>query len=198
MLNIFYEEPDGDRWIPFDRYPRRIIRRAVRGIPQPGGHKRVFLNLCAGLDQIGVSYRVNDFRHARKNPNELVCIVGKPCVLDKIEWENPILFGAAVYSHPLDDPRLLERLPVKKILVPGPWMKEMCKPYWGNVVDDWPVGIDTELWRPSNAAQKSVDVLLYDKVRWDHDRYETILIEPIRSMLKKCGCSFREMRYGNY
>lgn len=115
MLNIFYENPDGDRWVPFDRYPRRIIRRAVRGKLQPGGQMRVFLNLCVGLDRIGVPYRVNDYRHARKNLDELACIVGKPCVLDKIEWKNPILFGAAVYSHPLDDPHLLERLPVKKI-----------------------------------------------------------------------------------
>jgi hypothetical protein len=52
-------------------------------------------------------------------------------VLDKIRWKNPILFGAAVYSHPIDDPRLLERLPVRTVLVPGPWMKEMCESYWG-------------------------------------------------------------------
>jgi len=198
MLNIFYENPEGDRWAPFDRYPRRIIRRVVRGKPQPGGQMRVFLNLCAGLDRIGFPYRVNDYRHARKNPDELVCIVGKPCVLDKIKWKNPILFGAAVYSHPTDDLRLLERLPVKKILVPGPWMKDMCKPYWGDAVDAWPVGIDTHLWRSSDVGQKSVDVLLYDKVRWEHDRYEAILIEPIRAMLKKSGCLFREIRYGFY
>ncbi len=198
MLNIFYEELDGDRWVLFDRYPRRIIRRAVRGKPRPGGQMRVFLNLCAGLDRIGIPYRVNDYRHARNNPNEVACIVGKPCVLDKIEWKNPILFGAAVYSHPLDDPQLLERLPVKKILVPGPWMKEMCEPYWRDTVEAWPVGIDTDVWRPSNAAQYPIDVLLYDKVRWEHDRHETILIAPIRAMLKVCGFSFQEMRYGFY
>lgn len=198
MLNIFYEEPDEDRWVPFDRFPRRLIRRAVRGKAQPGGQMRVFLNLCAGLDRIGVSYRVNDYQHVRRNPNELACIVGKPCVLDKMRWENPILFGAAVYSHPLDDPHVLERLPVKKILVPGPWMKEMCKPYWGNAVDAWPVGIDTDLWRPSKPAMETIDVLLYDKVRWEHDRYETILMKPIRAMLKRYGRSFREMRYGFY
>jgi hypothetical protein len=198
MLNIFYEEPDQNRWIPFDRYPRRVIRQIARGKPRPGGQMRVFLNLCLGLDRIGVPYRVNDYRHARKNLDELACIVGKPCVLDKIKWKNPILFGAAVYAHPLDDPQLLERLPIKKILVPGPWMKEMCKPYWGDAVDAWPVGIDTDLWRPSNTAQKSVDVLLYDKVRWEYDRYEAILIEPIRAILKRCGYSCREMRYGFY
>src|SRR5262249_1522495 len=198
VLNIFYENPEGDRWVPFDRYPRRIIRRAVRGKSQPSGHMRVFLNLCAGFDRIGVSYRVNDYRYARKNRDELACIVGKPCVLDKIEWKNPIMFGAAVYSHPLDDPRLLERLPVKKILVPGPWMKEMCRPYWNDAVEEWPVGIDTDLWRPSDTTDKPVDVLLYDKVRWQHDQYELTLIEPIRAMLKKSGCSIREMRYGYY
>lgn len=198
MLNLFYEEPEGDRWISFDRYPRRVIRRLVRGNGRPGGQMRVFLNLCAGLDRIGIPYRMNDYRHARRNPHELACIVGKPCVLDMIKWRNPIMFGAAVCSHPIDDPELLNRLPVKKILVPGPWMKEMCKPYWGEAVDAWPVGIDTDLWRPSSPAQKSVDILLYDKVRWEHDRYESILTEPIRAMLNKSGRSYREIRYGFY
>jgi len=91
VLNIFYEEPESDRWLPFDRYPRRIVRRLLRGPPQARGHKRVFLNLCAGLDRIGVRYRVNDYGHAGRNPHELACIIGKPQVLDKMEWKNPIL-----------------------------------------------------------------------------------------------------------
>ena len=198
MLNIFYEEPDQDRWFYFDRYPRRVIRRLLRGSPRPGGQARVFLNLCAGLDRIGVQYRVNDYRHAERNPHELVCIVGQPWVLDKVKWKNPILFGAAVYSHPIDDPGLLQRLPVKKVLVPGPWMKRMCEPYWGDAVDAWPVGIQTSEWQPSPADRKEIDVLIYDKVRWDHDWHETNLIEPIRIALKKQGRSFQEIRYGSY
>lgn len=198
MLNLFYEAPDGDRWLPFDRYPRRLIRRVVRGTPSPGGQTRVFLNLCAGLDRIGVQYRVNDYRYAKRNPGVLACIVGKHFVLDKIEWKNPILFGAAVYSHPLDDPNLFERLPVKKVLVPGPWMKEMWQPHWGGAVDAWAVGINTDKWRPSNLEHKAIDVLLYDKVRWEHDRFEESLIEPIRMILRNCKKSFREIRYGSY
>ena len=130
MLNIFYEEPDSDRWLPFDRYPRRFVRRLLRGPPQARGHGRVFLNLCAGLDRIGVRYRVNDYGYAGRNPGELACIIGKPQVLDKMDWKNPILFGAAVFSHPSDDPHLFERRPVKKILVPGAWTKELWKPFW--------------------------------------------------------------------
>jgi glycosyltransferase involved in cell wall biosynthesis len=198
MLNIFYEEPEGDRWFPFDRYPRRVARRVLRGKPQPGGHKRIFLNLCAGLNRIGVRYRVNDYGYAGRNPTELACIIGKPFVLDKVEWKNPILFGAAGYSHPLDDPHFLQRRPIKRVLVPGPWMREMCKIYWGSAVQAWPVGIDTDLWQPDDAGQKTTDVLIYDKVRWQRDRYEPALIEPIRATLRQQKLTFREIRYGFY
>lgn len=197
VLNLFYEEPEGDRWLPYDRYPRRAIRRIVRGPRRPGGQERVFLNLRAGLDRLGIGYRVNDYRHARRNPGELACIIGKPFVLDRMEWKNPILFGAAVYSHPLDDPDLLTRRPVKKILVPGEWMRRMCEPYWGDAVTAWPVGIDTDLWQPARAS-RDIDVLLYDKVVWNREEREASLIDPIRAALREQGLSVREMRYGFY
>jgi len=198
VLNIFYEEPATDRWLPFDRYARRIIRRLIRGKPRPGGHTRVFLNLCAGLDSTGTRYRVNDYRYANSNPAELVCIIGQPFVLDKNDWKNPILFGPAGYSHPIDDPDLLERRPIRKILVAGPWMKHMCEPSWGNAVDAWPVGIDTAKWQAPTLDEKEIDVLIYDKIRWEHDSYDVGLIEPIRTVLKKLKNSFREIRYGFY
>jgi hypothetical protein len=198
VLNLFYEELDGDRWLPLDRFPRRIVRRVLRGKPRIGGQKRVFLNLCAGLDRLGIRYRLNDYQHARQHPDELVCIVGKAHVLDRMKWQNPILFGAAVFSHPLDDPHLFERLPIRKVLLPGAWMKEMWRPYWDEPVAVWPAGIDTDRWRPREVAAKPFDVLLYDKVRWDHERYESRLIEPIRGRLRQAGRSFREIRYGAY
>ena len=198
IINIFYEEPDPDRWVPFDRYPRRIIRRLVRGKPRPGGQTRVFLNLCDGLDRLGVKYRVNDYRYARRNSHELVGIIGKPFVLEKVAWKNPILFGASVFSHPLDDPTLFDRLPVRRMLVPGEWMRQMCEPYFGDRVAAWPVGINTTLWRPTADSLKNCDVLIYDKVRWEHDEFESSLISPIRKQLRRKGLSFSELRYGFY
>jgi hypothetical protein len=198
VLLIFYEEPEDDRWLPFDRYPRHFIRRLLRGPSQAGGQKRVFLNLCAGLDRIGIHYVVNDYERAKRNPTEVACIVGKPQALDRIEWRNPILFGAAGYSHPIDDPNLLQRLPIKLVLVPGQWMKEMCRPYWGETVEAWPVGIDTHWWQPADISQKTTDVLLYDKVRWEHDGFEKSLLEPIRTVLRARHQSFCEIRYGFY
>ena len=159
---------------------------------------RVFLNLRAGLDRIGIPYRVNDFHHAREHPDELACVVGKPFLLDRWAWNNPILFGAAVYSHPLDAPDLLQRLDIRQILVPGSWMEAMCKPYWGDKVSSWPVGIDTEAWKPLPKNSKKVDVLIYDKIRWDRERFLETLIGPIESLLRREGRSFETIRYGYY
>lgn len=196
-LNLFYAEPDDDRWLRYDRYPRRFIRRVVRGRPTVGGHERVFLNLCAGLDRIGVPYRANDYRHARRHPEELACLIGKHSLLDACEWKNPIVYGAAVCSHPLDDPGLFARKLVVRVLVPGPWMKRMFDPYWAPRVETWPVGIDTEQWRPAS-CEPSFDVLVYDKVRWDHAHYDAVLIDPLRRHLQNSGHSVREIRYGHY
>lgn len=197
-INLFYEEPEGDRWFPLDRYPRRVVRRIVRGKPKIGGQKRVFLNLSKGLERIGVPYRVNDYRYIQQHPEEVACIIGKPQVLDKIKWKNPILFGAAVFSHPDDDPELLNRLPIIKILVPGEWMRTMCKPYYGEQVLAWPVGIDTDRWNPAPDDSKDIDILLYDKIRWEHERYEKELIAPIQFCLKHQGLKVAVIRYGFY
>jgi hypothetical protein len=118
VLNLFYEEPDPDRWLPFDRFPRRVVRRLMRGPARIGGTMRVFVNLCAGLDRLGVRYRVNDYRHIRQAPSELACVVGKPHVLARIPRETPILFGTAGYTHPLDDLDAVKRHNIKLYLVP--------------------------------------------------------------------------------
>ena len=157
-LNIFYEEPKNDRWFPYDRYPREIIRRIIRGKARPGGVMMVALELMRGLDKIGVSYRFNDYRYIKSHPNELACVIGKPhLIFEKRIPNNPILFGAGVYSHPIDCPDLFEKYPnVKKFLVPGEWMRQMCEPFYGDKVVAWPVGIDTEKWKPSNKEKINV------------------------------------------
>lgn len=198
MLNLFYEEPDGDRWLRWDRYPRRVVRRIVRGRPPIGGQRRVFLNLCAGLDRLGVPYRVNDYRHLRRHASELACVIGKPFVLEKMRWGNPILFGSAVFSHPSDDPHLFERLPVRRMLVPGEWMRQMCEPFFGEKVIAWPTGIDVDRWRPAADASKDIDILLYDKVRWQHDEFEHTLIAPIRAAIEQRNFRHAVVRYGEY
>jgi glycosyltransferase involved in cell wall biosynthesis len=60
------------------------------------------------------------------------------------------------------------------------------------------VGIDTDLWQPDPATPKTTEVLLYNKIRWDHARRERELLEPIRAELTRRGLGFVELRYGAY
>jgi hypothetical protein len=197
-LNLFYEEPDPDRWLPFDRYPRRLIRRLVRGPLQPGGAMRVFLNLMAGLDRIGVPYRVNDYRHIRAHPDELACVIGKPHILDKIPLSTPILFGTSIYSHPYDNPDLLKQRPIRQVLVPSPWVRDMFVEVWPGQVSVWPVGIDTERWAIGSGARRDIDVLIYDKIFWQRERLVRELLEPLRAELLRRGLGIEVLRYGSY
>ena len=198
-INIFYEEPNPDRWFPFDRFIRGLVRRIIRGKARPGGVKMVALELMRGFDKLGIAYRFNDFKYIKANPKELACVIGKPqLIFEKKIPRNPILFGAGVYSHPIECPDLFEKYPnIQRFLVPGEWMRKMCEPYYGERVVAWPVGIDTEKWSPS-MNHKTIDVIIYDKIRWEYSHYKKSLLTPIESILEKKGLSYRVIKYGNY
>jgi hypothetical protein len=248
LLHLFYEEPDPDRWLPFDRYPRRLIRRLLRGPQRPGGVMRWFLNLRAGLDELGVPYVVNDYRSLRRSPGAVACVVGKSHVVEHIPVGHPIVYGPGITSHPCDD-SFWGRVDIRLVLIPCQWFKEMYDRDLPVKVPTavWPAGVETGRWRPEGGDRRAetgdlkaesggqmalqpegltgrreagardrrpevgepsgseslrvgerYDVLIYDKVRWEHERYERELIEPIRSELRRRGLSFREIRYGHY
>jgi glycosyltransferase involved in cell wall biosynthesis len=197
-LNLFYEEPDPDRWLPFDRHPRRWIRRLVRGPAEPRGTLRAFLNLVEGLDRIGAPYRLNDFRHIAANGGELACVFGKPQILARIPPRTPILFGTSIYSHPGDDPGLPGKRPIRQVLVPSTWVQRMFEEVWPGIVTVWPVGIDTDRWAPDPAAVRDVDVVIYDKIFWERERHVAGLIEPLRRLLAGRNLRVETLRYGSY
>lgn len=199
-LNLFYEEPQNDRWFKYDRYPREIIRRIIRGKSRPGGVMMVALELMHGLDLLKIPYRFNDYQYAKKHPNELIGVIGKPHLIFEKRFRNPILFGAGVYSHPTDCPDLFKIYPnVKKILVPGPWMQTMCKPYYHDKVTAWPVGIDSEKWSDKiKEGDLSIDFLIYDKIRWDNNKYQNDLIKPLIEQLNEKNLSYHFIKYGSY
>lgn len=198
-LNLFYEEPANDRWFKYDRHLRAVIRRIVRGKPKAGGQMMVALELMKGLDKLGIPYRFNDYRYARKHPNELIGLIGKPHLLKEKQFKNPILFGASIFSHPLDAPTLLEDYPnIKRILVPGDWMRDMFKPYYGDIVQSWPVGIDTYKWNELIKKSPQFDFLIYNKIRWNTEIRDKELISPIKEKLTEMGLTYTTITYGHY
>jgi len=159
---------------------------------------RVFLNLMAGLDRIGVRYRVNNYRYSRANPEELACLIGKPHLLRKFAPRTPLLFGTSIYNHPIDDEFLPSRQAIRQVLVPSEWVKRMFSSVWPNLVTVWPVGIDTELWAPAPSKTKDVDVIVYDKIFRDREHYDATLIGPMMAELRRRGLVVEHLRYGSY
>ena len=58
--------------------------------------------------------------------------------------------------------------------------------------------IKAPTWQPAPQDQKDVDVLIYDKIRWERFRYEAELISPIHALLKAKNLRFETIRYGAY
>jgi hypothetical protein len=198
-LCLYYKGlPASDRWFPGDQHIRSFVRRLVRGRPRPSGVDKVFLNLCLGLDKLGVHYEINlPFRQLRDDDRVGVLGSGRHC-LEGYDRSNPIMAGVALMTHPSEWPTLCDEYPVKKYLQHSEWASNIYQPYFGDRCAIWPVGINTESWSPSEDTPKTNDFLIYDKIRWNHDRFADELISPILDELRCRGHSFETIRYGHY
>lgn len=183
--------------MPGDHVWRAKIRRVIRGPDPIGGIKRVYLNLIAGLEKLGVSY-VTNIPFKDIGDGDLVGVVGRePSCLEGYEKKKPMLAGVAVVEHPLEWPTLFDDHPVSQYVVHCDWVKALYERYYGPRVTTWAVGIDTDAWRPSG-VEKSVDILIYDKIRWDTERVRRALLDPILAELRMRHLSYTHLVYGEH
>ncbi len=198
-LKLFYAEPEFDRWFPFDRYPRRAIRRLVRGAPQIGGVQRWFVNLCLGLDELGVAYDVNDYDFFRKRRDILAFVIGKSHVIDRLPTGVPIVYGPGVDSHPSAN-AFWTTSSVVHLLISCDWFARMYERDLPRPipVTVWPAGIEADLWKPAAHPLHDRKIIVYDKVRWERELYESALIEPVIRSIEVAGYEPVVLRYGHY
>lgn len=198
-LCLYYiQEPETDRWIYGDRFIRPSIRRVLRGRGRPSGIDKVFMNLRLGLDKLKIEYQVNlPFSQLTKGDRVGVLGRGRRC-LEGYDQSNKIVAGIGLMTHPSEWETLCDDYPVVKYLQHSDWANEVYKPYFGERCDVWPVGIDTDYWQPALGTSKTTDFLIYDKIHWSHDKYNTELITPIKNYLIRRKLSFVELRYGTY
>ena len=90
-----------------------------------------------------------------------------------------MMFGTALYNHPVDDEHLPRRHMLRQVLVPSDWVKVMFSKSWPDIVSVWPVGIDTDRWAPAAASKKAIDVVVYEKLFRERDRFLVELVDPI-------------------
>jgi len=199
-IHLYYRlPPERDRWLPGDRWVRPIVRRVMRGRAHPSGIDKVFLNLAAGLRRLQVPFAVNrPFRCIR--PGDRVGVIGRGrhC-LAGYDRPNRLVAGVALMTHPAEWPDLCRRFPVAFYVQHSDWAANLYRPFYGDeVCAVWPVGIDTEAWRPASRMEPTLDFLLYNKIRWEHERREAELLAPIRRTLDAQRLTFTEIRYGHY
>ena len=196
---LYYKsEPEHDRWLLGDRHVRPWIRRLIRGKPRPGGVDKVFINLCKGLDRLKIPYLVNlPFKDLQEE--DLVGVLGRGrYCLEGYEQANPIVAGIGLMTHPSQWSDLCKQYPVARYLQHSPWANEIYKPYFGDRCQIWAVGIDTYKWQPTPKSAKSVDFLIYNKIRWEKETTTIEMLAPIYQELDKQGLSYQELRYGFY
>ncbi len=200
MYNLFYEEPDPDRWFKYDRYFRKIIRKLLRG-PEPiGGVQRWFLNLRTGLDILGVPYTINDYKALKKNPESWALVVGRSHVIEKIPNHTKIIYGPSIEAHPFENDFWIRKRNIKQLIISCAWFKQMYDEGLPIAIPStvWPSGIEVDEWKPITTKHHQNKILIYDKIRWEWDSYNQELITPIKNRLTKEGIDIEYIRYGDY
>lgn len=195
---IYFIERPADRWFPGDHKLRKPIRRLLRGPDPIGGIKRVFLNLCEGLNRLGENYVVNiPFSQIRGDDRVGILGLGRQC-LAGYSQSNPLLAGIAVAAHPAEWPTMFQDYPVSAYVVHSEWVKQMYERHYGSHIRTWAAGIDTHLWAPGREPAKSVDFLVYDKIRWDYERVHRAFVDPLLNTLRRRGMTYALLRYGDH
>jgi len=190
--------PFTDRWVPGDRFVRPILRRIIRGRPRPGGVDKVFLNLCLGLDRLGIGYEVN-LPWRKLAADDRVGVLGRERLsLQGYDRPNPIVAGIGLMTWPAQWPTLCEEYPVVTYLSHAKWVNDLYRPYFGDRCMLWPVGIDTDAWHPAPAEAKTVDLLIYDKSRRFPDVDTSGLLATVESALAARGLTHETLVYGSY
>lgn len=154
--------------------------------------------LIKALQQQGYDVHLNNYALAKKNPEYPVGLIGYPLLIEEWSLSNPAILGPGLYDHPSVSPKLMADSRFKYYLVTCQWVEDMFRPYYGARCARWFAGMDTNAWPDTRKNKKTIDVLIYDKIRWNRDEYIPLLLEPILAHLKNCGLSTETIRYQHY
>jgi hypothetical protein len=195
---LFYREFEKDKFIKYDRYLKRIVRpvyNLTHNRQKKTGFAVSFELMVRALRNQGWTVRINDRVYARRNPTYPVGLVGFPILLDGWDLPNPAVLGPSLYDHPMLAPDLMQDPRFRVYLVLGKWTYDMFHPVYGNTCVRWHAGIDLKEWGDARLHSKDIDFLIYDKIRWEHERHAAELINPIYKELDDRGYRFETIRY---
>jgi Glycosyl transferases group 1 len=198
LILLFYKEFEKDKFFKYDRYLKRVVRPVydlTHTRQKKTGFGVSFELLKKALEKQGWVVRINDYAVARRHPEYPVGLVGFPTVLEGWNLPNPAILGPSLFDHPMLAPRLMEDPRFRIYLVLAQWMYDMFRPIYGDACVRWYAGIDTDEWVDTRSCAKDVDFLVYDKIRWNHERLAVELLQPVLDALARCGLRTHVIRY---
>ena len=180
---------------------RRLTRygyRTLRGKQVHTGFYTAFLALRTALERNGCDVRVNDFATALAHPNYPVGIGGYPSVLNAVALPNPVVFGPGDFGVPADAVAVAASSRIQILIQPSDWFRDYYRSSCGEKVVTWYAGIDAARWTDQSSYPKSVDVLIYDKIRWYRDDRVAAVRDRLIQHLTGQGLSWALLRYGHH
>ena len=201
VVLLFFEDFERDTAIPGDRHLRRAARKiahATRAGQRSSGLGVAFDRLVQALRAAGCHVIVNDRRLARRNPAYPVGLAGYPGVIDYLDLPNPQLIGHGPYDHPNQNPTLMDDPRRRVYIAASPWVAAMFEPGYPGKNEVWFAGIDLDEWPDYAHEPKELDFVLYDKIRWDHDRVRGEVRVPVEETLRARGLRYEVLVYGEH
>lgn len=181
---------------------RRAARYVVRNLKRTQvrtGFYVAFRGLQKCLEAVGADVRVNDFSTAKKMPDYPIGITGYPSVIDKVQLPNPAIFGPGDYGSPEASSKLRVLDRFRYFIQPSQWYVDYFAPYSGKektVV--WFVGLDVKEFPDVSKEPKTIDVLIYDKIRWFRDERVNTVLNRLTRLLDAQGKTYKILRYGHH
>ncbi len=198
---LFYEDIEGDRLVTYDRYLRRAARRVYHAVTdgqRVSGFEIAFGSLVRALKHVGCRVVVNNPALARRHPEHPIGIAGYPHVLERWNLPNPAVLGPGLLDHPAENPHLMQDPRFRSYIVPCEWMQRLFEPYYPEQCHIWFGGIDVDKWPDTLHHEKDIDVLVYDKLRWEREHFVTTVMEPVLEELKRRGLRTHVLVRGAY
>lgn len=203
---LFYDGTERPAWdgslgalMSQGRRGLRFAYRTLRRKQVRTGFYTAFLALEGSLRKAGAEVRVNDFATARRRPELPIGVAGYVSVLGRTApLANRRVFGPGDFGGPPESAEVARDDRYVVLTQPCAWFADLYRPYVGDKIASWFVGIDTERLRPDPAVEKDLDVLIYDKIRWDREIHEPGILARTTALLKSRGLSFASVRYGHH
>ena len=192
---LFFEDRDTDTMVRGDRRIRRWLRKTTAFL-RPNrqcvnGFEMSFILLCRALRGADQRVHINDYSLARATrttrsesaATRTYSIVGN---------SQSRRLGPGPLRPSQAEPRPDERRAIQELSdavrmdagdVRDRLSSERIKPWFG--------GIDLSDWPDTAGMAKDVDVLVYDKIRWNRDTLVPGFRDPMLAELRPAGCATR-------